>query len=327
MLNNNQYQELVSVAELNNNTIPANLIKEMGYELDNRTLAKLEEQGITISEDINENDDVTRILTEQECLYYVSKAQNGDEDAATKLAKAFDKYFFNNAYRLCSNHLTDMQDVMSEGKLGLMIAIQKYNPKESLYFAGYAKTIMHRYMYKAANKSITSVKIPEDKEIATLKLMSYERDHNIESWTDVEIASAAKNFDTTVANIKAYISYFNYFNMGYIDTVNTMEDEGYKGTIYGTFVHKDVDRAISSQSAEAEYFDTHQDETVESTLAVIKRDDDRAIFADSIGFNEDEYKYNVVELCDKYDMSRHYVETAIKRAKENICKAFNIKVA
>ena len=99
------------------------------------------------------------MLSEEEELRYARDVyENKSKDSAEKLVVSHLKLVIKVAYTMRGYGLA-LMDLVSEGSIGLMNAVKKFNPNLGYRFATYAKWWIKAYMQEYVMKSWSLVKI------------------------------------------------------------------------------------------------------------------------------------------------------------------------
>lgn len=111
------------------------------------------------------NDYIKRIskiknLTAEEEQNLAKEAKNGNEKAKRELIKCNLKLVVAVAKKVIHNSKLPLSDLIQEGNMGLMIAVDKFNPKFGYRLATYASWWIKQSMFKAISEQSHSVKIP-----------------------------------------------------------------------------------------------------------------------------------------------------------------------
>lgn len=117
--------------------------------------------------------------------------RKGDKRAIEKIVKSNKKLvaIIANSFRGCG---VEYEDLMQEGSIGLIKAIERFNPKKNVPFPKYAKWSIHQAIVNALNKTQSLVKIPQSKIVLYQKVKKcverYEQEHGYEpSATEIDI--------------------------------------------------------------------------------------------------------------------------------------------
>ncbi len=119
--------------------------------------------GITSSEEIGaylRKVNGYKSLTQTEEKDIALKAKNGDKEAKKNLVQANLKLVLTIARKAIHVSKLPMVDLIQEGNLGLMIAVEKFNPDLGYRFSTYASWWIKQAMFKAISEQSYCMKIP-----------------------------------------------------------------------------------------------------------------------------------------------------------------------
>ncbi len=114
------------------------------------------------------------LLTPEEELELAKRARKGDEEAKQKLVEANMRLVMNIAkhYR---NALVPFEDLVQEGAIGLMNAVERYDPSRGYRFSTYATHWIRQAIGRAIDNKAKTVRIPAH-VAEQLRRMERERD-------------------------------------------------------------------------------------------------------------------------------------------------------
>lgn len=101
-----------------------------------------------------------RNLTAEEEKETARKAKNGDKEAKKLLVQSNLKLVFTIARKAIHVSKLPMTDLIQEGNLGLMVAVEKFNPELGYRFSTYASWWIKQSMFKAISEQSYCMKIP-----------------------------------------------------------------------------------------------------------------------------------------------------------------------
>lgn len=133
------------------------------------------------------------------------QAKAGNEIAKQKLAEANLKLVVSVARKAIHSSKLPMIDLIQEGNVGLMVAIDKFNPKFGYRFATYASWWIKQAMFKAISEQSNSVKIPVYIQ-ETLSKYSKVKAEMERSGENVKIEDVAKRMDIEADKINNYLN-------------------------------------------------------------------------------------------------------------------------
>ena len=99
------------------------------------------------------------LLTREEEVELAEKAKNGDKAARDKIIKANLRFVVKVAKKY-QNHGLDLTDLISEGNIGLMTAIEKFEPERGYHFISYAVWWINQAILKAVSEKSRAIRLP-----------------------------------------------------------------------------------------------------------------------------------------------------------------------
>ena len=105
--------------------------------------------------------DINRIplLTREEEITLSQKAKNGDKAAKDKIVTANLRFVVNIAKKY-QNHGLDLTDLISEGNIGILTAIEKFDPDKGYHFISYAVWWIRQSILKAICEKSRTIRLP-----------------------------------------------------------------------------------------------------------------------------------------------------------------------
>ena len=99
------------------------------------------------------------LLTREEEVELCEKARKGDKAAKDKIIKANLRFVVKVAKKY-QNHGLDLTDLISEGNIGLMTAIEKFEPSRGYHFISYAVWWINQAILKAVSEKSRAIRLP-----------------------------------------------------------------------------------------------------------------------------------------------------------------------
>ncbi len=99
------------------------------------------------------------LLTREEEIELSKKAKKGDKAARDKMIKANLRFVVRVAKKY-QNHGLDLTDLISEGNIGLMNAIEKFEPSRGYHFISYAVWWINQSILKALSEKSRAIRLP-----------------------------------------------------------------------------------------------------------------------------------------------------------------------
>ena len=99
------------------------------------------------------------LLTREEEVELCKKAKKGDKAAKDKIIKANLRFVVKVAKKY-QNHGLDLTDLISEGNIGLITAIDKFEPSRGYHFISYAVWWINQSILKAVSEKSRAIRLP-----------------------------------------------------------------------------------------------------------------------------------------------------------------------
>ena len=102
------------------------------------------------------------LLTREEEVELCEKAKKGDKAAKDKIIKANLRFVVKVAKKY-QNHGLDLTDLISEGNIGLINAIEKFEPSRGYHFISYAVWWINQSILKAVSEKSRAIRLPHNR--------------------------------------------------------------------------------------------------------------------------------------------------------------------
>ncbi len=99
------------------------------------------------------------LLTREEEIELSQKAKNGDKAARDRMINANLRFVVRVAKKY-QNHGLDLTDLISEGNIGLITAIEKFEPSRGYHFISYAVWWINQSILKALSEKSRAIRLP-----------------------------------------------------------------------------------------------------------------------------------------------------------------------
>ena len=99
------------------------------------------------------------LLTREEENDLAAKAKKGDKAAKDKIVVANLRFVVNIAKKY-QNHGLDLTDLISEGNIGILTAIEKFEPAKGYHFISYAVWWIRQSILKAICEKSRTIRLP-----------------------------------------------------------------------------------------------------------------------------------------------------------------------
>ena len=159
----------------------------------------------TLSNYIREISDY-KSLTPAEEKEIARKAKEGDLEAKQKLIKANLKLVVTIAKKAIHMSKIPMIDLIQEGNLGLMVAVEKFNYKLGYKFATYASWWIKQAMFKAISEQSNCMKIPVYIQETLSKFSKIKREMEYANNCQVKTEDVAKKMNISADKIDTFLN-------------------------------------------------------------------------------------------------------------------------
>ena len=122
------------------------------------------------------------------------------------------------------NYGMDLDDLINEGNIGLMVAIDKYDPTKGTKFSTYASFWIKQKVIRAlANRSRT-IRLPVCMTQDFNKILKFIDEYNTENNEEPEDKFVAESLGLAVSRVKAAKDHSKNYGMVYLDATSQGED-------------------------------------------------------------------------------------------------------
>jgi RNA polymerase primary sigma factor len=197
-------------------------------------------------------------LTANEEKEVAKLAKEGDINAKKRLVKANLKLVITIARKAIHISKIPMIDLIQEGNLGLMIAVEKFNWRLGYKFSTYASWWIKQSMFKAISEQSYCMKIPVYIQEILSKFSKIKSDMEQQYNCQIKTDDVAKKMDITSEKIDSYLSAysktisiessFDSENNKDINMADILADE--KSNVYSIvefeYLKKDIETVVST---------------------------------------------------------------------------------
>lgn len=147
------------------------------------------------------------LLTREEENDLALRAKNGDKTARDKIVKANLRFVVNVAKKY-QNRGLDLNDLISEGNIGLMNAIEKFDVSRGYHFISYAVWWIRQSILKAISEKGKAIRLPSNRTNELAKIEGARKMLSGEKSEDEEFAEIAEMLHMDKSHVRelVYIS-------------------------------------------------------------------------------------------------------------------------
>ena len=246
------------------------------------------------------------LLTYDEEYELALKAKNGDKKAREKLINANLRFVVSVAKKFRGQGMP-LEDLINEGNIGLMTAVDKFEPEKGYHFISYAVWWVRQAILKALAEQSRPVRLPLNRSNELIQIVRAKNDliHNkgISDPTVDEIAAASGLDVTLVKNLLEVTR-----DMISFDSPIKGDEEG--DSSYFDFVED------KSQSPEDDVVNHMMEKDVIGLLSVLG-DKERDIIEKRYGFNGNE-PMSLKAIGDEYNLTKERIRQIEKAALQKL---------
>lgn len=246
------------------------------------------------------------LLTYDEEYEIALKAKNGDKKAKEKLINANLRFVVSVAKKFRGQGMP-LEDLINEGNIGLMTAVDKFEPEKGYHFISYAVWWVRQAILKALAEQSRPVRLPLNRSNELIQIVRAKNDliHNkgVSDPSVDEIAAAAGLDVTLVKNLLEVTR-----DMISFDSPIKGDEEG--DSSYFDFVED------KTQSPEEDVVNQMMEKDVRGLLSVLG-EKERDIIEKRYGFNGNE-PMSLKAIGDEYNLTKERIRQIEKAALQKL---------
>ena len=246
------------------------------------------------------------LLTYDEEYELALKAKNGDKKAREKLINANLRFVVSVAKKFRGQGMP-LEDLINEGNIGLMTAVDKFEPEKGYHFISYAVWWVRQAILKALAEQSRPVRLPLNRSNELIQIVRAKNDlihkKGISDPTVDEIAVASGLDVTLVKNLLEVTR-----DMISFDSPIKGDEEG--DSSYFDFVED------KTQSPEDDVVNHMMEKDVRGLLSVLG-DKERDIIEKRYGFNGNE-PMSLKAIGDEYNLTKERIRQIEKAALQKL---------
>ncbi len=246
------------------------------------------------------------LISHEEEYELAVKAKNGDKAAREKLLRANLRFVVSVAKKFRGQGLP-LSDLINEGNIGLITALDKFEPEKGYHFISYAVWWIRQAIMKAISEKGRTVRLPLNRSNELMQIQKAQKAimHDKEtSDPSVEDIAAVTGLDSKLINDLLSIS-------GEIVSFDSPVRKGEESdSTFGDFIEDEA------TGPEEEVIDSSMKSAVRSLLAVLS-DKERNIIEMRFGLNN-EKPMSLKEIGEVYGLTKERIRQIEKRALEKL---------
>jgi RNA polymerase primary sigma factor len=245
------------------------------------------------------------LLTPEEELSLAKRAQKGDEFARKRMIEANLRFVVNVAKKY-QNQGMPLIDLINEGNIGLMTALDKFDPDKGYHFISYAVWWIRQSVMKAINEKSRAVRLPLNRTNELLQIQKAQRSLMKDLSTD---DPTMEDIGTLTGFEPEHVSNLLSISRDLISLDAPVFNDGSTSNI-GDFIEDE------SQNPEQSLMDASLKEDVRSLLATLS-DKEREIIELRFGL-EGKTPMSLKEIGELYNLTKERIRQIEKKALERL---------
>ncbi|NLA98708.1 MAG: sigma-70 family RNA polymerase sigma factor [Spirochaetales bacterium] len=245
------------------------------------------------------------LLTPEEELLLAKRAQKGDEFARKRMIEANLRFVVNVAKKY-QNQGMPLIDLINEGNIGLMTALDKFDPDKGYHFISYAVWWIRQSVMKAINEKSRAVRLPLNRTNELLLIEKAQRSPMKDLSTD---DPTIEDIETLTGFEPEHVSNLLSISRDLISLDAPVFNDGSTSNI-GDFIEDE------SQNPEQSLMDASLKEDVRSLLATLS-DKEREIIELRFGL-EGKTPMSLKEIGELYNLTKERIRQIEKKALERL---------
>ncbi|PKN75123.1 MAG: RNA polymerase subunit sigma [Candidatus Cloacimonetes bacterium HGW-Cloacimonetes-2] len=248
-----------------------------------------------------------KTLTREEEQVLARKARDGDQDAINRLTQANLKFVVKIASRFQNRGLS-LSELISEGNIGLIKAIEKFDPDKDIKLISYAIWWIKQRIMLAVSEKSSLIRVPMGKSSSVHRLRAAEDRHFSETGENASIEELSDKMNITEKSIDQLRGHR-------IET--TSFDDILQSGDYQEYTTKDLFEDKDLVDPQKIYYRERIHEKL--TQAIDKLDNREAdIIRTYYGLNEEQESKNFAQIAEVMGLSRERVRQIQKEALKKI---------
>jgi RNA polymerase primary sigma factor len=246
------------------------------------------------------------LLTQEEEYNLAVRAKKGDEIARKKLIEANLRFVVNVAKKY-QNQGIPLNDLIDEGNIGLMTAVEKFEPDMGYHFISYAVWWIRQSIVKALCEKSRAVRLPLNRTNELMQIKKAQKTLMHENGREANSHEIGKLTGLEPDLVKNLLAISR--EMVSLDSPMTNGDKGSQST-FGDFVEDD------SPSPEDRLMETSLKEDIKTVLGTLT-DKERDVVELRFGLNG-RSPMSLKEIGELYSLTKERIRQIEKKALEKL---------
>lgn len=241
------------------------------------------------------------LLTREQEVTLARSAKEGSQDAKDKLIQANLRFVVNVAKKYQNQGLT-LSDLISEGNLGLITAVDKFDVEKGYHFISYAVWWIKQSILKAICEKSRMIRLPLNRANELLQIEKVKREIGSNKDGEADIEEIADFLDMDKSRINDLINASKEF----VSLETPLSSDKDANTI------SDLMEDTKGADPEEVLIDRTLQESIESVLATLT-DKESNVIKYRFGLNG-ERPHSLKEIGDKYNLTKERIRQIEKKA-------------
>jgi len=249
------------------------------------------------------------LLSREDEEKYARRAVKGDKKARDMLVKSNLRFVVNIAKKY-RNYGIDLPDLISEGNIGLLNAVEKFDVERKYHFISYAVWWIRQAILKAIGEKSRIIRLPLNRVGELVQIEKVKKEYLTINGTEPEIKDIASHLSLSEEHIKEMIS-ISREHISFESPVITFDRESSKmGDYIEDTMYKQPDEYMVDKSIKEDI------NKLLSTLSIKEAD----IIEQRFGLNG-ESPQSLKEIGDRYNLTKERIRQIEKKALERLQQA------
>jgi RNA polymerase primary sigma factor len=241
------------------------------------------------------------LLTRVEEINLARRAARGDQDAKDRLIKANLRFVVNVAKKYQNQGLT-LSDLISEGNLGLITAVDKFDVEKGYHFISYAVWWIKQSILKAICEKSRMIRLPLNRANELLQIEKVKREIGSNKDGEADIDEIADFLDMDKSRINDLINASKEF----VSLETPLSSDKDANTI------SDLMEDTKGADPEEMLIDKTLQDSIEEVLSTLT-DKESSVIRFRFGLNG-ERPHSLKEIGDKYNLTKERIRQIEKKA-------------